>query len=533
MINKANQQKGYGGIEAFVIGIVAAIIMLMYFYPKFTHKQFLDSASCYIKPEDATEFLTSAGSEYALIKEHAPTIKVEMPIHFEKVEDVTIDGKTYPLYKARENEILATPSTEGGGIYRPLQSDISALRFVDRSIDSDPTYTLTTPGLADLAVYLEKEKPVPDFIKQYCEAGFPVSPLTLLEDTQGKSLPPLEMDSGNISWQGTPPRSNITYRLFAYDKKGSFSFAVGTSQRLTSKAQYTFTSAEKTVTYNAYFLYNSPPETITLVNADPNAADATTGYRYTPKENVPLITPPPDLHVTSAIQKDMLQLEAFLPLQVPPWGWWTPECKPAVYLYPDKEMVVNVKVSINNGFLTYTDPLYPANQGWNVLALPTGDLHYLGKNLASSKGVINYPTGVFPYLYYEGKIKDETITKPTTGFVKPYDQLSNFFNEILPKLGLNTKESSEFKSYWLNALPKSPYYFIGIIPQEQLNQNEPLTITPQQDTMIRVRLYFQQLDQPISIKPPVMQTPQRSGFTVVDWGGLFKADKQHPFTCVQ
>jgi hypothetical protein len=177
--------------------------------------------------------------------------------------------------------------------------------------------------------------------------------------------------------------------------------------------------------------------------------------------------------------------------------------------------------------------LYPKDLGWNVLAHPNGDLSYLATNLADSHNEIKYPTGVFPYLYYEGKVKDSSISKPTTGFVEKYDNLSSFFDTLLPKLGLNVKEIREFKSYWLKALPKANYYFVGIIPQENLDQNEPLTITPKENTMIRVRLYFQQLDKPEAIQEPAIQTPTRSGFTVVDWGAYVKNDKNHPFTCIQ
>jgi hypothetical protein len=212
--------------------------------------------------------------------------------------------------------------------------------------------------------------------------------------------------------------------------------------------------------------------------------------------------------------------------------WYKPACKPAINLYPEKEQVVQVKVSIPNGGLTYTDPVYP-QQGWHVFAKPDGRLFYLGKTLQDSRGKINYPTGVFPYLYYEGKIADSVIEKPEKGYVIAYDKLASFYDELLPKLGLNAKESREFKEYWLKALPKSPYYFVGLILEDQLNINEPLTISPKEDTMIRVRLYFEALDEAKSIEEPVIVTPKRNGFTVVDWGGMVKTDKDHPFTCVQ
>jgi hypothetical protein len=527
-------QRGYGGIEAFLVGLVIAAVLYVVIYPpKFSKTTYMPgSGECFIDPDDSPLTITSEGKEYVLIKQHAPTVKIEMPIHFDEIaEKVTIEKNVYPIYKAKENEILAAPTTEGGGIYRPLAVDISALRFVDKSSDNDPTYSLTTPGLADLAVFLEKGQPVPLFIQDYCDAGFPVANLTFFQDTYGASFPPLSFNpKDQPTAAGAFP--NVEYRLFAYDKKGSFSFAVGTSQRLTIKAPVTFTSGGRTVTYNGYYLHNSPPETITLVNADPTAGDAEIGYRYTQVQNVPLIQPPVDLHQKSPIQKYTEQLEGFMPFQVPPWGWWTPECKPAVYLYPQKEQRVNVQVKIQNGFITYTDPVYPKG-GWDVLAKPSGELKYLGKEREDSTGKINYANGVFPYLYYEGKVADEAIEKPTKGYVKSYEELASFFDEILPKLGLNAKETKEFKEYWLKALPYASYYFIGIVPQVQLDRLEPLTITPKQDTTIRVRLYFEALDMPRSVTEPVIKTPTRNGFTVVDWGGMVKIDKDHPFTCIQ
>ncbi len=98
---------------------------------------------------------------------------------------------------------------------------------------------------------------------------------------------------------------------------------------------------------------------------------------------------------------------------------------------------------------------------------------------------------------------------------------------------MNEKETAEFKDYWLKALPQSPYYFIGLIPQNELNTLEPLQITPKEDTLIRVRLYFEALDKYKIVKAPQIRTPQRTGFTVVDWGGMVKNDKDHPFTCLQ
>lgn len=215
-----------------------------------------------------------------------------------------------------------------------------------------------------------------------------------------------------------------------------------------------------------------------------------------------------------------------------PHAWWVPHCKPAIYLYPETATQVNVQVRIPNGSFLYTDPLYPTG-GWNVLAKPSGELTYLGNTFADSKGKTNYPSGIFPYMYYEARIADSAIEKPTTGYSKKYTELASFFDELLPQLGLNSKEAKEFKAYWLKVLPKSTYYFIGIVTKENLDEIEPLTITPQQDTTIRVTLYFEALDMPKLVVAPRVKTPTRAGFTVVEWGGMIKRDKNHPFTCSQ
>lgn len=236
---------------------------------------------------------------------------------------------------------------------------------------------------------------------------------------------------------------------------------------------------------------------------------------------------------TPSPEKNQLQFQffKFRDNRVLPLAWWIPQCKPAIYLYPKQKMLVNVQV-VSKGYLTYTDPIYHED-GWRVLADTTGILLNLRSDNRDSNGKVNSPSGLFDYLYYEGKIPDNLIDKPTKGFVRTYEELATLYKELLPKLGLNEKESQEFMDYWEKALPKSPYYFVGIISQENVNQFEPLTIIPKYDTMIRVRLYFEALNHVITVEAPQIVTPERKGFTVVEWGGMVKRDKDHPFTCSQ
>ncbi len=233
---------------------------------------------------------------------------------------------------------------------------------------------------------------------------------------------------------------------------------------------------------------------------------------------------------------------------------WVDTCKPAVYLYPPTKQAVNVKV-YPQGFLTYTDPLYDSKTGWIVDAYPDGNI-----TTAYSLQPKDYP-----YLYYESKIKDEFINKPTKGWVVQssvvsprssewFGPLEKQFNDVLPKLGLNSVQTKDFIEYWKKALPYSPYYFVGVVDPANVDQIERLEITPKPDYINRVRIYFERLDTPKVVEAPVIVDQRISGlanqkgknlsnqlisqsanllFRVVEWGGMVKNDPNHPFTCSQ
>ena len=46
-----------------------------------------------------------------------------------------------------------------------------------------------------------------------------------------------------------------------------------------------------------------------------------------------------------------------------------------------------------------------------------------------------------------------------------------------------------------------------------------LEVTPAPDTVIRVFMTYKPLDAPVQIQPQTLTAPERSGFTVVEWGG--------------
>jgi len=212
-----------------------------------------------------------------------------------------------------------------------------------------------------------------------------------------------------------------------------------------------------------------------------------------------------------------LQLRTFRFVEeVPKIRWLAPFCKPAIYLYPERKTEINVSV-FPQGEMFLTIPPYPKT-GWDVVAESNGDIYYQNNR--------------YDYLYYEAGIPDQLIQKPDQGYVIAYDERAQFLQDLVTKLGLNAKETKQFVEYWAPILPKSPYYFVGIVPQSTLHEISPVLISPKPKNLIRVTLYFQALKEKERVSPPVILPVQRDGFTAVEWGGIVKTDPSQPFSCL-
>ena len=172
--------------------------------------------------------------------------------------------------------------------------------------------------------------------------------------------------------------------------------------------------------------------------------------------------------------------------------------KPAVYLYPEKDMQVKVSLGIN-GLIIKSIPEY--NNGWKVYTTANGRID-----------------NRYDYLFYEVLLFQPE--KPQEGWIVEYSELENWFDTKLPDLGLNAKESSDLKAYWLNRLPKSDYYQIGLLSESYLEKNMVLSVTPAPRTVIKRMLYFKPLKTKISLNEPAIEHKERLGFTVVEWGGI-------------
>ena len=174
--------------------------------------------------------------------------------------------------------------------------------------------------------------------------------------------------------------------------------------------------------------------------------------------------------------------------------------KPIIYIYPEKEMDVSIKLG-NSHLITTSYPKYV--NGWNVKASPNGNLEYNGKNYYA--------------LYWEGK--DYNAYESNEGFIVKGEDTSKFLEEKLSLLGLNEKEANEFIIYWLPKMEHNKYNYIRFDTLDNINNYMPLDIEPKPETLIRVYMMYKPLDNYKDIKTQELTKVERKGYTVVEWGG--------------
>ena len=174
--------------------------------------------------------------------------------------------------------------------------------------------------------------------------------------------------------------------------------------------------------------------------------------------------------------------------------------KPVIYLYPEKEQEVNVKLDLDGKF-TFTYPKY--NNGWNVTAKPDGTIISDGKE--------------YSYLFWEGLMP---TFKPDfkEGFVVKGSDSAEFLRETLSQMGLTPKEYNEFIVYWAPKLQENEYNKI-YFAEDDYTDKAKLEINPKPDSILRVFMVYEKADENTVLPKQEIKPFERKGFTVVEWGG--------------
>jgi hypothetical protein len=178
-------------------------------------------------------------------------------------------------------------------------------------------------------------------------------------------------------------------------------------------------------------------------------------------------------------------------------------CKPVIYLYPDKETDISVRVDFSDGGrFTCTYPDY--KNGWNVTAYPDGTL-------------INKSDGLeYSYLYWEGE--GNVNWDFSSGFVVKGGDTASFLREKLAYLGLTPREYNEFIVYWLPLMQNNKYNLIAF-QNSAYEKSAALYISPTPDNVLRVFMAYKPLENIVEIPKQKLDRFERYGFCAIEWGG--------------
>ncbi|MBL7909603.1 MAG: hypothetical protein JNJ41_00945 [Bacteroidia bacterium] len=176
--------------------------------------------------------------------------------------------------------------------------------------------------------------------------------------------------------------------------------------------------------------------------------------------------------------------------------------KPVIYVYNTAKEKVSVKLDLKGNFL-FTYPEY--NTGWHFTSNPDGTIEMNNKK--------------YHYLFWDGNINIETRKlNLNEGFVVDKKDLTNFFEEKLAQMGLNSQEIEDYITYWCPRMSANEKNFVHFIFNKEYNNYASITIDPQPDQLFRVYMLWSKAgDAPV--KEQQLEKFKRSGFTVVEWGG--------------
>jgi len=178
--------------------------------------------------------------------------------------------------------------------------------------------------------------------------------------------------------------------------------------------------------------------------------------------------------------------------------------KPVIYLYPEEEMDVEVRIK-PAGQMVFTYPIL--NDHWNVHAMPSGELIVDDKS--------------YNYLFWESEQAEIDIDW-TSGFAIPADEITSFLEEKLSAFGLTTKEQADFITFWAPMMVQHPANLIHFEFNENCNQFADLTVLPSPDNVYRIYMMWSPIDNINDfdyLRPQNIQSINRLGFTVLEWGG--------------
>jgi hypothetical protein len=185
--------------------------------------------------------------------------------------------------------------------------------------------------------------------------------------------------------------------------------------------------------------------------------------------------------------------------------------KPVIYLYSAEP--TNVSVVLSHAGMTFMYPGY--ENGWNIETSDSGTL----KDISTKKE--------YPYLFWEAKtegLKYQSSSNDVEGFLIATDTVVSFLENALKQLGLNSKEQTDFITFWAPQLIAQPFVLIQFLVDETYESEiAPIAVNPTPDSQRRLFMLYTPLSSmeevSYTILPQQLAPFNRSGLTLIEWGG--------------
>ncbi|MDX2360314.1 MAG: hypothetical protein QNK23_05885 [Crocinitomicaceae bacterium] len=181
--------------------------------------------------------------------------------------------------------------------------------------------------------------------------------------------------------------------------------------------------------------------------------------------------------------------------------------KPVIYLYPTEATDVNVEV-LTKGQLSFAYPEY--NGTWEFTATPQGEL--------------KFEEATYNYLFWEAD--QYFILSPEenqNGFICAGENAVSFLEEKLTLAGLTSQEKADFITFWGPRLQRNELNYVHFMFNEECDAFAELSISPKPDHVYRIYMVWSPVESEVSLVPQTIIPMDRSGFSVLEWGGMEQA----------
>lgn len=148
-------------------------------------------------------------------------------------------------------------------------------------------------------------------------------------------------------------------------------------------------------------------------------------------------------------------------------------CKPLVYVYSSIPENNTLSVTLpSGGYFSKLIPHFSYGNSWDFSTDPIGNIDIWGRQ--------------YDYLYYSAKVPNYQWN--TDGWQVYGSDMIAFFQDKLPKTGMNQREMDDFIRFWESEFKKDARYFVSFKFDDAIDQYAQLSFAHQPDAMHRILL---------------------------------------------